>query len=145
MAGPTQYKIGISTTVDLTVDCRFLLEQFARCRFDFISLAADQEHSGFYDREAFGKLQEFAEQKGTPITSTHAPFGNKYDLASADHNIREEAIEHLLHHFEYAESYGLSRVIVHPHCYFLDRMESCMERAARSLEVVLLSKPDTVE
>lgn len=139
------YKIGISTTVDLTVDCRTLVDQFARNRFDFISLAADQTHAGFYDRSAFGRLQEFAEEKGIPITSTHAPFGSKFDLASPDHSIREAAIDRLLHHFEFAESYGLPKVIVHPHYFFLDRMESCMERAARSLEVVLLSRPATVE
>jgi len=140
-----KYKYGISTTVDLTVDCRTLLDHFAGNHFDFISLAADPAHAGFYDRGSFSQLQEFAEERGVPITSTHAPFGGKSDLASPDHRIREEAIESLLRHFEYAESYGLRQVIVHPHYYFLDRMESCMERAARSLEVVLLSKPDSVE
>ncbi|UCD18561.1 MAG: sugar phosphate isomerase/epimerase [Candidatus Zixiibacteriota bacterium] len=139
------YMYGISTTVDLTHDCRALLDLFARHNFDFVSLSASQEHVDFLNIEGIAALLAYASERNLKIMSAHAPFGGRFDIASAEHSIREQAVEYTLKYLQYAAQYGIPLVILHPHYFFLDSVQSCMERAARSLEVILLSKPDGVE
>jgi len=138
------YKLGISTTVDYSISVEKLFKVFADNEFDFVSLGSSLKQTGFFDRDEFKSIITLANDNGLEIMSAHAPFGGEYDIASPDHNIHEEAIDHHLRFIENAAEYGIPMVIIHPHHYFLDSKEACLERSARALEMIRLSQPDSV-
>ena len=139
-----QYRFGISTTVDLSVDIFTQLDIFARAGFDFISLSARPAHSRFFDSEAFAEVLRRVEELGFFIESAHFPFWEGYDPAAMEEKDRELALKNLAEYMEFAGTHKIPIVIVHPHYYFNDAKEACFERAARSLEKALVFKPENI-
>ncbi len=139
-----KYRLGISTTVDYSVSLERLFKAFSENQFDFVSLGANLEQTCFFNRSEFGSIRELARKYNLEIASAHAPFGGEYDIASSDHNIHEQAIGRLLRFLEHAAEYKIPVVIVHPHHFFLDSKDACLERSARALEMIRLSQPESV-
>jgi len=138
------YKFGISTTVDLTVDIFTQLEIITKYNFDFISLSARPEHSHFYEPKIFRSFLERVKDSGLFVESAHFPFWEGYDIAAADKNDCDEAIGKLKEYMSVAVGYKIPIVIVHPHYYFDDSKEACLERAVEGLEKALAGKPDSI-
>ncbi|PKK84285.1 MAG: hypothetical protein CVT49_03920 [candidate division Zixibacteria bacterium HGW-Zixibacteria-1] len=139
-----KYRFGISTTVDHTVDIFTQLDICAGSGFDFISVSARPEHSHFLDKEAFEKVLKRVNDLGLFIESAHFPFWEGYDPAAAQKSDREAAIDRLIEYMEFALSYAVPTVIVHPHYYFSDSREACLERAAESIAEILSLKPRNI-
>lgn len=139
-----EYRVGISTTVDYTIDIQKQLELISKAGFDFVSIGGKLEHSYFLDRRRFYDIIETAKYHKIFIESAHAPFGKEYDIASIDANIRVLAIDRLNEFLHHAGVYGIPIVIIHPHHYFSDSKEACFERASKSLEQILSSKSKEV-
>jgi len=114
-----QYRFGISTTVDLSVDIFTQLDIFARAGFDFISLSARPAHSRFFDREAFAEVLRRVEELGFFIESAHFPFWEGYDPAAMEEKDRELALKNLAEYMEFAGTHKIPIVIVHPHYYWI--------------------------
>jgi sugar phosphate isomerase/epimerase len=134
-------RLGISTTVDISVDIETQLELFGRAGFDFVSLCARPDHSHFFQPAEFQKILGLAREQGMFIESTHAPFEPPWDPAARSPDDRRKAIDGISGFMQWAVRYEIPIVIVHPHYYFEDRPEDCLERAARSLEEIVSGKP----
>ncbi len=128
------YKIGISTTVDCTVDITRQFELFSQNNFDFVSICADPEHSHFFDKQKILEIFDLAQRLNLLIESAHAPFYPPYNIAALDTDEKKMAIEKTARYIEYGAELKLSIVIIHPHHYFYDSKEACLERAIESLE-----------
>ena len=135
-----RYKYGISTTVDYSVEIIGQIEIISKCGFDFISLGARIGHCHFLHDNMFAKMLEIAAKNGLKINSIHFPFGAEYDIASRDENKRRSAIDFLKEFCERSLKFGISIIILHPHHYFDDSKESCLERSILSLEEILKFK-----
>jgi sugar phosphate isomerase/epimerase len=136
-----KYRFGISTTVDYSIDIKTQLAAISDAGFDFISIGADLEHSHYLDKNIFGEIIDLAGERSLTIESVHAPFKTKNDIASSDALVRENALESLAEFSSLTVDYGIPIIIVHPHYYFHDSKEACLERAVRSLEKISLFKP----
>ncbi|UCD94249.1 MAG: sugar phosphate isomerase/epimerase [Candidatus Zixiibacteriota bacterium] len=139
-----RYRLGISTTVDYTVDIYEQLRLFSKAGFEFVSIGAQLEHSRFPEPDRFVELAEKAAGLGLAIESAHAPFGDEYDLAATGGALRQAAADKTIDFARRSAEYGIPMVIIHPHHYFSDDKEACFERAADSLAKVLLGKPDKI-
>lgn len=138
------YKFGISTTVDYSVDIFRLLDIFSETGFDFTSISARPEHSRFPNPDAFGKVIQKVKELGLFIESVHFPFWEGYDPAALNKGDRESAVSKLAEYMELTEGYNIPIIIVHPHYYFSDSQEACLGRAAESIEKILSIKPPKV-
>jgi L-ribulose-5-phosphate 3-epimerase len=138
------YKLGISTTVDYTINIFDQLRLFSRAGFKFVSIGARMEHSGFYEPNRFNDFLKKTADFGLLMESVHAPFGEEHDLAATDGAARQVAAESIIDFISRSTGYGIPIVIIHPHHYFSDDKEACFERAADSLAKVLLAKPDEI-
>lgn len=138
------YKIGISTTVDYTIDIYSQLKLFSQAGFQFISLGARSDHCHFFDSEKFREIAGNASELRLFIESAHAPFWGEYDITSSEENISRSATEKMIEFMNYAADYGIPIVIIHPHHFFQDDRQACFERAANALSRILLTKPDGI-
>lgn len=138
------YKFGISTTVDMTVDIFTQLDIFSRFRLDFISLCARPEHSHIYDSETFADVLKRVADCGFFIESAHFPFWEGYDPAARELSDREKAVGELKKYMAWMSANKIPIVIIHPHYYFEGSKEACFERAAGSIEKALAEKPDDI-
>ncbi len=127
------FKIGISTTVDFTVDISRQFEIFSQNNFDFVSICANAEHTHFFNREKINEILDLARSLNLSIDSAHAPFYPPYNIAALDIDEKEIAIEKTARYIEYAVELAIPIVIIHPHHYFYDSKEACLERAIESL------------
>ncbi len=141
----SHFRFGISTTVDYSVPVETQLEIISACQFDFISIGANLNHSRFFERAYFSAVMERARTMGIPIESIHAPYAGKYDLASASTEARERALEGICEFLNRCTVHGIPLVTLHPHHYFSDSKEACLERIVRSLEKINMLRPDGVE
>jgi len=128
------YKIGISTTVDCTVAIERQFELFSKNGFDFVSLSADTKHSHLFDKEKIDNVFNLARAGTLTIESVHAPFYPPYNIAALDNRERITAIDKTAQFIEYTAGLDFRIVIIHPHHYFYDSREACLERALKSLE-----------
>jgi len=129
-----KYKIGLSTTVDITVAIEKQFQLFARNKIDFVSLCADLDHSRFYEKDEIQKIFDLAESSNLSIDSAHAPFYPPYNLAAIDSNEQKIAIEKTVEYIEYAAGLKIPIVIIHPHHYFYDSKYACLERSVSALK-----------
>ena len=141
----SRFRFGISTTVDYSVPIETQLDIISSCHFDFISIGANLNHSRFLDRAHFSAVIVRAKTMGLPVESVHAPYAGKYDLASAPTEARERALEGICEFLNMSSVYGIPLVILHPHHYFADSKEACLDRIVRSLEKLDMLRPDGVE
>jgi sugar phosphate isomerase/epimerase len=128
-----EYKIGISTTVDCTVDIKHQFRLFSKNRFDFVSICADMAHSRFFEKENILKVLDLANNLNLTVESAHAPFYPPYNIAALDMHEKEMAVELTAKYLEYTSGLDIPIVIIHPHHYFYDSKEACSERAIDSL------------
>jgi len=135
------YKLGISTTVDYNVDIFRLLELFARHGFDFVSVGGNLEHCHFNDDGLFGKVISRSGELNLTIDSIHAPFGPTDDIAAFDRQVRDESCDRFIAFAERASEFKIPIVILHPHYYFDDAKEACLERSRDSLEKIIERLP----
>ncbi len=140
-----EHKFGISTTLDYTVAIRAQVDFIAGAGFDFISMGADLKHSRFTEPQLFRATLDYVRDKGLFIESAHAPFGDNYDLAHADTEMRKTAIAILESFCGQCADYDIPIVIVHPHHYFSDSPDECLERASDSIKRLLAVKPQGVQ
>jgi sugar phosphate isomerase/epimerase len=139
------FRFGISTTVDYSVPIENQLDIISACHFDFISVGANLNHSRFLDRAYFPSVIERAMAMGLPIESVHAPYAGIYDLASAATETRDKALEGICKFLNMSSAHGIPLVILHPHHYFADSKEACLERIVRSLEKLDMLRPNGAE
>ncbi|SYZ73020.1 putative Sugar phosphate isomerase/epimerase [Candidatus Zixiibacteriota bacterium] len=130
----TEYKFGISTTFDYSVDIGTQVGLIAESGFDFISIGANLEHSHFEEPAKFERILKQVKAKGLFVDSAHAPFGEEYDPAQRDNSIREGAVSRLKSFQNLCAVYGIPIMILHPHHYFDGGREECLERAIKSLQ-----------
>jgi sugar phosphate isomerase/epimerase len=140
-----EYKFGISTTVDYSVPIEIQLPAIARAGFDFVSLGANMEHSGFLKPARFRSVMKIASELGLIIESAHFPFGREYDLAALDEKMREHAANALAEFVSLARDSGIRIAIVHPHDYFNDSKEGCLNRATEALQKAIANTPSKVK
>ncbi|MEW5924651.1 MAG: sugar phosphate isomerase/epimerase family protein [Candidatus Zixiibacteriota bacterium] len=139
------YKFGISTTVDYSVDIFTQFDIFSKIGIDFISISARPEHCGFLNPDTFKKVLLRAKELSFFIESAHAPFWEGYDPAALDKSNRGAAIQKLVEYMGFAAEYDIPIAIVHPHYYFSDSRDACLERAAESIDKILSLKPRNIK
>ncbi len=138
------YKIGISTTADYSVNIFDQITTFSKCGFDFISIGARMEHSGFLAPAGFERIIDATLVSKLIIESVHFPFGREHDIASSDPRRRDSATDFLIDFCGKAMHHKIPIVILHPHHFPDDGKEFCLERALSSLEKVKRQKPSGV-
>ena len=136
-----KYRFGISTTVDYTIDIHMQLPLFAQAGFQFISLGGRLEHCDFRSEKKFQEILKKVSDLGLFIESVHAPFGEELDLASPDRDVRDYAVDMLLELSARAVNYQIPLVIIHPHHFFGDSREACLDRAIASLAGIVSLRP----
>jgi sugar phosphate isomerase/epimerase len=129
-----KYKIGLSTAVDLTVAIERQFELFSKNKIDFVSLCAVPDHSGFFDYDKISRTFKLADSLNLSIDSVHVPFNPPYNLAAMDSYEREVALERTAVYIERATALKIPIAIIHPHHYFYDSKEACLERCIGALE-----------
>lgn len=139
-----KYKIGISTTIDYSVAIETQFELFEKFGFDFVSFSADLRHNHFFEIEKFGQLLVLLKEHNLFPESIHIPFCPPYDIAALDLRERQAALGLVDRFLEQTAAYGTPIAILHPHYYFSDEKEACLERAVGSLEQILTIKPDNI-
>jgi hypothetical protein len=114
-----KYKIGLSTTLDYTIDIKSQIRMFADKGLDFISIGADIDHCRIYDSAYFGSILDLCKNLGIIIDSLHIPFGVEYDIAEADPELRKRAVERVVDFIGIVNKYKIPTVILHPHHWLL--------------------------
>lgn len=140
----SDFRLGISTTVDYSIPIERQLSFIAETGFDFISLGADLEHSRYWDDSGFKAVLKECDRRELAIDSAHVPFGEGYDLAEPDTKRRREAIENSLGFLERCAEFNIELAIIHPHHYFVDPPEKVLKYSIEALEVILQKKPSKV-
>ena len=144
MAGK-QYKFGISTTVDYSVEIEVLFRLFSRHGYSFVSIGADSRHNFFPEKNKFDNLVQLAEEYGLTIDSVHIPFGDDYDLANPLYKERLASVRNVLLFLEYIADFGIPIAILHPHHYLKETREKALTSAAKSIEEIVGKKPDNIK
>ncbi len=140
-----QYRFGISTTVDYTVEIEILFQLFSKYKFHFVSIGANYKHHFFPDKNKFTDLIQLAEDHNLLIDSIHIPFGADYDLANPIEKERLMAIDNVLKFLTYCAEYNIPIGVLHPHHYLMDTKENALSLATESIRRVLSKKPENIK
>lgn len=140
-----QYKFGISTTVDYSIEIDILFRLFSKYRFHFVSIGADLRHNFFPEKNKMRGLIKLAGRYDLQVDSIHIPFGNEYDLANPFDKARSDAVRNILLFLEYIADFGIPIAILHPHHYLKETKEKALTLAAESIEKIVSRKPDNVK
>jgi sugar phosphate isomerase/epimerase len=134
---PEKFKFGISTTVDLTIPIEKLIKLFAQNNFDFISICAQMDHSGFTNKNEFKPVRDLINSLELPIESVHVPFGDPYNIGTCREPSRIKAVDNVNEFLEIIAMHSISTAILHPHYYLDGPKEATLNQAIRSLEDIL--------
>lgn len=140
-----QYRFGISTTVDYSVEVETLFKLFSKYKFDFVSIGVDTKHHFFPDKNKFADLIKLAADFDLLIDSIHIPFRGDYNLASPIRNERLEAIDNVIKFLEYIAENQIPIGVLHPHHYLKETKEKALKLATDSIEKIIAKKPDNVK
>jgi sugar phosphate isomerase/epimerase len=141
----TEYKIGLSTTIDYTVDIKEQIRLFARSNIDFISVGANISHSGFYDNDKFNQILDLAHDNSLFVDSGHIPFGADYNIADKDREKRHAAIENTLKFLGFIDSFKIPKAIIHPHHYLQEDRQEVFEKSMESLRLISEAMPEKIK
>ncbi len=137
------YKIGISTTVDYSVNIEKQLELFNKYQFDFVSVGGYIDHSRIDYPDEFENVMKLASSFGISIDSFHLPFKGKVDVASESKSKRDNSIIIIRDYLSLVSENCIPIAVLHPHHYF-DNRDSCLKNAIESLEKILDDLPSNV-
>ena len=140
-----QYRFGISTAVDYSVEMKTLLQLFSKYNFDFVSIGADSKHHFFPDKNKLTDLIKLAEDLNLVIDSAHIPFGKDYDLANPIENERAKAIDNVLRFLDYIADSNIKIGILHPHHYLNIPREKALILAIDSIKEILCKQPKSIK
>jgi sugar phosphate isomerase/epimerase len=127
------FRFGISTTADYSIDIGSQFRAIVKAGFDFVSIGARMEHSHFFEKDKFSEIIKWAKALNLSIESVHFPFGREYDIAARNQDERQIAQTSAKHFIKLANHYKIPQIILHPHDYYDDSKEACLQRAIESL------------
>ncbi len=140
-----QFRFGISTTVDYTIEIEILFRLFSKYKFHFVSIGANYKHHFFPDKNKFADLIKLAEDYNLLIDSIHIPFGADYDLANPIEKERLFAIDNVIKFLDYISENNIPIGVLHPHHYLKDTKENALLLATESIKRILSKKPENIK
>jgi len=140
-----QFRFGISTTVDYTVEIEILFRLFSKYEFQFVSIGADIKHHFFPNKNKFSDLIKMAEDYNLLIDSFHVPFGADYDLANPIEKERLMAVDYVIKFLNFGAEFNIPIGVLHPHHYLKDTKENALSLATESIKRILSNKPENIK
>lgn len=139
-----QYRFGISTTVEYSVEIEKLFFLFSKYKYSFVSIGSDLKHNYFPDKDKFADLITLAGDFNLRVDSVHVPFGENYDLANPADQERQKAIDNVLRFLDYIADCKIPIAIIHPHSYLKETKEKALIRATESIKKILGRKSEKI-
>ncbi|MCP4704324.1 MAG: sugar phosphate isomerase/epimerase [candidate division Zixibacteria bacterium] len=140
-----EYRFGISTTVDYSVEIETLFKLFMKYKFDFVSIGVNVKHNFYPDTNKFSEMTKMADDFGLAIESVHIPFRGDYDLANPIRLERLKAIDNVIRFLDYIAHNEIPIGILHPHHYLKDTKEKALPLAIDSINQILNKKPKSIQ
>ncbi len=140
-----QYRFGISTAVDYTVEIEILFRLFSKYKFQFVSIGADRRHHFFPDKNKFADLINLADNYNLLIDSFHVPFGADYDLVNPIEKERLMAVDNVINFLNLGAEYNIPLGVLHPHHYLKETKENALSLASESIRRILNKKPENIK